>query len=305
MILSVLQQKPRYSYDPQRETPALSFLREMAARTLDDTFEMLGEAARRGSGLTVTIEGVNAHMALTDLRRPFAEVYEGLDGAVVERFSNCAKRTGMHIVAGLYLTIDAKTYNCAVLFDNKGQIAGIHRKLHLPAGEELQIAPGDRYDVFGTEFGPIGMLVCWDLQFPEAARALALKGANLIACPTWGWENLYGLCRAYENSVTIAAAMGVNASGFTSPDCDPSCVVDNMGRIAAAAPRDASAVVTCEVDIAREPAPQYGSERYIDSASMRKTRLLQRRPETYDFLTIPTAETPCYRRYFPDEKGDT
>lgn len=300
MKLSVLQQKPRFSYDPDREAPALSFLREQSARTLDDTFEMLGEAARRGSRLAVTIECVNAHMSCTDLRWPFAEVYEGLDGAVVERFSKCARRARMHIVAGLYLTMNGRTYNCAVLFDAAGEIAGIHRKVHLPAGEELRIASGDRFDVFETELGPVGMLVCWDMQFPEAARTLALKGANLIACPTWGWENLYGLCRAYENSVTIAAAMGVNASGLTSADCDPSCVVDNMGRIVAAASRDASAVVTCEVDLYREPAPQYGSERYIDSTSMRKTRLRQRRPETYGLLTVPTAETPCYRKYFPD-----
>ena len=80
-------------------------------------------------------------------------------------------------------------------------------------------------------------------------------GADLIACPTWGWENIYGLARAYENSVTIAAAMGIHAAGL--PDyCDPSCIVDNMGKIVAVSPyRDQNYLVIGDVDIKKGPAP--------------------------------------------------
>ena len=298
MKLSVLQQKPRFGYDAKTESPDLAFLKAQSELTMNDTFEMLEEASRQGSQLAVTIECVNAHLGYADMRWPYAEVYEGLDGPLVERFSRFARLKRMHIVAGLQLTIDQKAYNCAVLFNDQGEIAGVHRKVHLPAGEEFQIAHGDRFDVFETSLGNIGMLVCWDMQYPEAARTLALKGADLIACPTWGWENLYGLCRAYENGVTIAAAMGVQARRPMDPFCDPSCIVDNMGRIIAAATRDASAVVTTEVDISKEPAPQYGSEHYVDSSSMRKTRLMQRHPQTYGLLVEPVEETPLYRRYF-------
>ena len=303
MKLSVLQQKPRFGYDPKTERPDLEFLREQSAATMNDTFEMLQEASRQGSQLAVTIECVNAHLGYADMRWPYAEVYEGIDGPIVERFSRFARQKRMHIAAGLQLTEEEKTYNCAVLFNDRGEIAGVHRKVHLPAGEERQIAHGDRFDVFKTSLGNIGMLVCWDLQYPEAARILALKGADLIVCPTWGWENLYGPCRAYENGVFIAAAMGVPARGPMDPLCDPSCIVDNMGRIIAAAPRDASAVITADIDISKEPAPQYGSERYIDSSSMRKTRLLQRQPQTYGFLAKPVRETPLYHRYFPSEQA--
>ena len=146
------------------------------------------------------------------------------------------------------------------------------------AGEEYQVAHGDRIEVFDTKLGKIGLQVGWDMQFPETARIQALMGADLLVVPTWGWENIYGLCRAYENSVYIAAAMGVGSSDGPPAFNDPSCVIDNMGRIIAAGDRNHAAVITCDADIHKEPDPQYGSQRYIDSASMRQTRFSQRRP---------------------------
>ena len=123
-------------------------------------------------------------------------------------------------------------------------------------------------------------------------------GADLIACPTWGWENIYGLSRAYENSVTIAAAMGIHAAGL--PDyCDPSCIVDNMGKIVAVSPyRDQNYLVMGEVDIKKGPAPQYGSNYFYPSDSMRKTRFSQRKPGSYRLIHRPLQETPLYQRYF-------
>lgn len=300
MRISALQQKLRVCYDPQKESPSPEWLKERAALSLADTFALLDEAGRRNSDLAVTVETVNLQLLCTDTRLPFSEAYEGIDGPTVRRFSEKAKEWKMHIVAGLYLSMDGETYNCAVLFDDNGEIVGIHRKVHLPAGEEYQVTHGDRYEVFDTKLGKIGMLVCWDMQFPEAPRIQALQGAELIALPTLGWENIYGLCRAYENSVPVAVGMGFTRD--LPEGCDPSCVVDNMGRIVASAEREAElAVVTCDLDIHAEPAPQYGSEDFIDSPSMRKTRFLQRRPQTYGLLNQPLEETPLYRRYFKDE----
>ncbi|MBR3716309.1 MAG: carbon-nitrogen hydrolase family protein [Clostridia bacterium] len=297
MKISVLQQGKRYYYDMVREKPELDLLKEMSARTLDDCFELLDQAGKEGADLAVTIENVNSIVGFGDTRFRYPEVYEGLDGPLVKRFSETAKKYNMYIVAGLLLTLEGKTYNTATLFGRDGKIIGIHKKVHLPAGEELNVTPGDRFEVFETDIGNIGMLVCWDLQFPEAARELALGGADLIACPTWGWENIYGLSRAYENSVTIAAAMGMHPNGVIS-FCDPSCVVDNMGNIVALAPRDKACVVTADIDIKKEPAPQYGSTYFYPSHSMRKTRFSQRRPDTYRLANLSNEETPLYNRYF-------
>ncbi len=297
MKLSVLQQKPCFGYDQLTQAPSLELLKAKNEETLNETFAMLDEAGQKGSDLAVTIEGVNMTLCWADMRYPYPEVYEGLDGALVRRFSDKAKQWKMHIVAGLYLTIEGSTYNCAVLFDDEGKIVGIHKKVHLPAGEEFQVANGDKIEVFDTKLGKIGMLVCWDMQFPEAPRIQAMQGAELICLPTWGWENIYGLCRAYENSVTVAAAMGIDSAGGLPEFCDPSCIVDNMGKIVAAAPREGSCVVTAEVDIHAEPAPQYGSEHYKGFPSMRRTRASQRHPELYGELSTPIELTGLYKRY--------
>ena len=305
MQISVLQQKIRSSYGMGQKEPPLDVLRREAAFNLEEAWAMIDEAGRRASDLAVTVEAINGHLNCADTRWPFAEIYEGLDGETVQRFADKARAWKMHIVAGLYLVIGGKAYNCAVLFDDAGEIVGVHRKVHLPAGEERQITHGDRLDVFETKLGRIGMQVCWDMQFPESARIQALKGAELIALPTLGWENIYGVCRAYENSVSIAAAMGFGGEGPLPEGSDPSCIVDPMGRIVAQAARAGSEVVTCELDIHRDPPPQYGSENYIDSMSMRKTRFLQRRPGVYSLLSEQTEDLPLYARYFPGTQKKT
>ena len=299
MKISVLQQQAVFGYDQLTETPDIAYLQQQAQRNVAHTLDMLDEAGARGSDLAVTTEVVNMSACWADMRVPYPELYEGLDGPTVRLFAEKAKQWNMFVTAGLYLTIEGKTYNCAVLFDRNGDIIALHKKIHLPAGEEYQVAYGDKLEVFDTELGKVGLLVCWDLQFPEAARILALKGADLIICPTLGWENIYGLSRAYENSVYIAAAMGFGPGGLDKC-CDPACIVDNMGRILASAPRQGSCVVTCDVDIAKEPAPQYGSENYINSNSMRKTRFSQRHPELYAYLAENNEKTALYERYFAE-----
>ena len=296
MRIAVIQSKTVYSYDAGREQPELPFLKEKSAKMLDNCFEMLEEARGKKAELAVTIETLNSVLGYGDTRWPLYTIHEGLDGPTCARFSDFARKNATHIVAGLILAFGDKAYNCGVLFNNRGEIAGVHKKVHLPAGEELQIAHGDRFEVFKTDIGNIGMLICWDMQFPEAVRELALGGADLIACPTWGWENIYGLSRAYENSVYIAAGMGIGFHGL--PECcDPSCIVDSMGNIVQAANRKDPQVIIADVDIGKEPAPQYGSEHFIKSRSMRQTRMSQRRPEAYRLITEPIENTPLYKRY--------
>ena len=302
MKISVIQQRLEFGYDYRNESPELDILRDRAKKRLEECFCLIENAANDGTDLAVTIETVNAYTALGDTRFSYTDLYDGIDGDVASRFSVLAKRLRIFIVAGLLLTIDGKAYNCAVLFDRDGDVVGIHKKVHLPAGEELHVSAGDRFDVFRTELGNIGMLVCWDMQYPEAARELALMGADLICCPTLGWENIYGLARAYENSLTIAAAMCAYREG-TFTLCSPSCIVDNMGSVVKAARVGATEVVTAEVDILKEPSPQYCSDNFYPSHSMRKTRFSQRRPDTYKLQGRPLSEAPLYSRYFdPDEK---
>lgn len=293
MKIAVIQQYPPHAYGDSRGKE-LTELKKLSEKSVARCLELIDEAARQGADLAVTTETVNSYLSLGDTR---FEYDEPLDGDTVKLFSDAAKKHGMYIVAGLALKIEGDPYNCAVLFDPAGAIEGIHKKVHLPAGEELHFRHGDRFEVFETEFGNIGMLVCWDMQFPEAARELALGGADLICCPTYGWENIYGLSRAYENSVYIAAGM-CSYPGGMAPINNPACVVDNMGNVLATLGRSEEGIAIADVDIRKEPDPQYGSQHFYPSHSMRKTRLSQRRTETYKLVNEPLESTPLYKRYF-------
>ena len=291
MRISVIQSRLAFAYDPKNPgSYDLEKCTELCEKFLGREFEQIERVLKEGSNLVVTIEGFNATVRPDDDRYHFPDIAEPLDGELMKRFLTLTRKYGAYIVAGLYTSQNGKAYNSAVLFGPEG-IVGVHNKVHLPAGEENGITPGDKYEVFETEFGNIGMLVCWDLQYPEAARELALKGADIIACPTWGCESIYVNCRAYENSVTLAVAMGV-------PLCDtcyPSCIIDNMGNTVAVASRELSQTLSADIDIKAEPAPQYGSEGVTGHTSMRHTRAVQRRPDTYK--TICEQNPPILNRY--------
>jgi predicted amidohydrolase len=296
MKISVIQSTQRFHYDWQNPGDwDLDKCRRAAQPGVDEGLAMVEAAAKAGSQIVVTIEAFNATVHPNDPRYHFPAIAEPLDGPLIACFSALAGRYGVYIVGGLYTGRDDKAYNSAVLFGPQGCIVGVFDKVHMPGAEHWNITPGSAYPVFTTEHGNLGMLVCWDLQFPEAARELALAGADLIAVPTWGWEKRYGLCRAYENGITIAAAMGI-PYGFPLWDfCDPSCIVDNMGRILAEGTRAGAQIVSAEVDLRAEPVPQYGADIWTGMHSMRQIRMAQRRPDTYRLVTAP--RPPLFERY--------
>jgi len=285
------------AYDPANPGSwDLRRIRAGAGRQLDECFGMMLRAVERGAELLVTIECVNQSILGDDKRYDFpAEGCEPMDGPLMLRFRTFCRRHRVYAVAGLLTTRGGRAYNSAVLFGPKGEIAGVFDKVHMPAGEEKSITPGHEFPVFKTKHGTVGMLVCWDMQYPESARILALKGVDLIALPTWGWELSYGPARAYENHVTVAAAMGVPFGAPIWDFCAPSCVVDNMGKIVAQGSMTRPGVVMADVDIRREAAPQYGAGATTGMSSMRQIRLSQRRPDLYGALL--ESEPPLARRY--------
>ena len=296
MKISVIQTKRVFAYevlDPGEFD--LARCRCLSQIEMDEGFALIEEAGRRQSNLVVTIEGFNESASPRDPRYDVMEIVEPLDGPVASRFGALARKYSMYIVAGLYTGRDGKAYNSGILYGPDGTIVGFYDKVHHPYADGARFASGDTYPVFETEFGNIGILICWDMQYPEAVREVALRGADLIAVPTQGWEPIWGYARAYENCVSLAVAMYVPAWRPQWDDCDPSCIVDNMGKIVAAAGRDGSQVVTAELDIRQEPVPQYGAEAYTGMPSMRQIRMMQRRPETYRLANDP--HPPVVDRY--------
>lgn len=291
MKIAILQSKQPFDYDVKNPKEYdREYCLKLGKEYYDREFSRMEDALAAGAKLLVTIEAFNVLVKPQDERYDFSDFAEPKDGALMKRFSALAERYSAYIVAGLHTLEEGKVYNSAVLFAPSGKIEGIYHKVHLPAGEELYTLPGDSYEVYETPYGNIGMLVCWDLQYPEAARILALKGADIIVCPTWGCEMTYVPARAYENSVTLAVAMGIPANVPLWEINSPSCIIDNMGRVVAMARREGEDLIFADIDIKKEPEPQYGSAYYTGHTSMRRTRLSQRRPDTYGYLCEKSVE---------------
>ncbi len=131
-----------------------------------------------------------------------------LDGSASRMMSQKARQYKMYIVSGLYSWSGDTLKNVAVLYDRQGKIQGVYEKIQLPDSEtEAGAVPGNKFPVFTTDFGTIGILICWDSAFPEISRMLAVKGAEILFCPIWGdvrgpesWK-LTARSRAFDNGV--------------------------------------------------------------------------------------------------------
>ena len=121
---------------------------------------------------------------------------ESIPGPSTQLFSKIAAELGVVIVASLFEKRAHGLYhNSAAVFDAGGELFGIYRKMHKPDDpgyyEKFYFTPGDLgYKVFSTRYGRIGVLICWDQWYPEAARITALKGADVLVYPTAiGWDH--------------------------------------------------------------------------------------------------------------------
>jgi predicted amidohydrolase len=119
----------------------------------------------------------------------FTDVAERVPGPSVNLLAQRAADYSTHIVFGLVTKekVESIIYNAAVIIGPDGELLGEYRKLHLPGEERLAFRPGYRLTTFETTFGHIGVLLGWDLAFPETARSLVLDGADLLCvCANWG-----------------------------------------------------------------------------------------------------------------------
>ena len=139
--------------------------------------------------------------------KSFGEIGETIPGPTTKRLGTLAQKLNSYIVGGIYERVGPVIYNSAVLIGRKGEVVGTYRKTHLPREEvEGGLTPGNSYPVFQTDFGKVGLLICWDVQFPEPARAMALQGAELILLPIWGGSEVLAKARAIENSIFLISS---------------------------------------------------------------------------------------------------
>jgi deaminated glutathione amidase len=190
---------------PASSQPAVNLSRVQTA---------LSTASRQGSDLAVFPEGTQVRFS-ADLRA----AAEPLDGPFCTGLSAAARSSGVALVAGVFEPApDGRVYNTTVAYDSDGDLVAAYRKIHLfdalGQRESDTVAPGS--DVVTADLAGItvGFLTCYDVRFPELARELAVRGADLIVIPSaWAaglfkeehWVTLVR-ARAIENTIWVAAA---------------------------------------------------------------------------------------------------
>ncbi|MGE0079992.1 MAG: carbon-nitrogen hydrolase [Thiohalomonadaceae bacterium] len=246
---------------------------------LDKTIAGIREAARRGAQLVLLQElHTGVYFCQSEDTARFDQA-ESIPGPTSDELGAVARELGVVIVASLFERRAPGLYhNTAVVLERDGRLAGRYRKMHIPDDpgfyEKFYFTPGDLgFTPIDTSVGRLGVLVCWDQWYPEAARLMALAGAELLLYPTAiGWDpadDAAEKARQRDAWVTIQRAHAVanglpvlscNRTGFEpSPLADAggiqfwgtSFVAGPQGELLAEAPVDAEQVLMAEVDLAR------------------------------------------------------
>jgi len=203
---------------------------------------LIAEAARQRADFLVLPEVVTFGSGST-----YLGVAEPIPGPSTEFFGALAQQHNLYLVVGLVERDAHLIYNVAVLIGPNGQLIGKYRKICLPRGEiEAGITPGNEYPVFSTRFGTVGLMVCYDGFFPEVARELSNRGAEIIAFPVMGCNPLLAAARACENHVFVVSSTHTSAE----QDWMVSAVFGQDGKTLVQA-KSWGSVVVAEVDLNR------------------------------------------------------
>ncbi len=165
------------------------------ATNLQATLAKVEQAAANGANIVCTQELFATEYFCQSEHHDNFRLAETIPGDTTEAFQRLAKSWGIVIIVSLFEKRSAGMYhNSAAVMDADGSLLGIYRKMHIPDDplyhEKFYFTPGDLgFRVWDTRFGKIGVLICWDQWYPEAARLTAMQGAELLFYPTAiGWH---------------------------------------------------------------------------------------------------------------------
>jgi len=171
-----------------------------------------------------------------------------------------AKRNQAWLIYGCIRKTDGGVYNTALIFNREGKLLGMYDKVHLQ-NHDLKYIPGKHLNVYDSDFGKFGVMICADRRWPETARTLTLKGARVIFNPTYGFHNEFNVCmmrtRAYENGIYIT---------FTHPG--QSLITGPRGNIVANNEDSKTSYTITEVDLNR-------------ATALKNNHIRDRRPDVY------------------------
>lgn len=245
MKISLLQIKQNALYNFGNSAYISPDIRKsLAEKMVRKTLIMADKAAKDGCDYIITPEAVNFTGVPVD--EETFDMVEPFCGSSFESFAALAKKYSVYILAGLYNMRGGEVYNSAVMFNRRGEIERVYDKVNLAGDENNMLKSGREYVIIETEHGKIAPLICWDMQC-GAPEQVAKMGADIIFCPTWGWENGYGIRCAINNNVYIAAAMGIPYTGDITGVRTPSEILDRHGRVLAVGSPSEECIITKEV----------------------------------------------------------
>ena len=265
---------------------------EKRAYNLDVAEELIVRAADRQADIACLPEVFHAK-GLSRAGKEGAWFEDVPGGPTFTRMSQVAQRYGINVVAPIFAIEDGERRNLAMVFDRTGRYLGGYQKVHLTEAEsdEWGIIPGREWPVFDLDFGRIGITICYDVNFPEGFRILALQGAEIIFHPTVysmygevGWEAVIQ-ARAIDNCVYVCPVnngieddapwmpgMCLNRSSVIGPD---GIALADLGRYWGTA--------VAEIDLDRPRIVR--SMGASGEANFREKMWEHRRPETYGRLS--------------------
>ncbi len=157
---------------------------------INNCCRQIEEASAQGAELIILQELHNTHYFCQTEKIENFDFAESIPGPTTDLFSRLAKKYGVALVLSLFEKRTPGLYhNTAVVLEKDGSIAGLYRKMHIPDDpgyyEKFYFSPGDLgFNPIETSLGKLGVLICWDQWFPEAARLMALAGAEILIYPT-------------------------------------------------------------------------------------------------------------------------
>ncbi len=174
-------------------------------------------------------------MTVVGTGKSYVETAESIPGPTTARLGEFARKRNAWVAAGIYESEGAAVYNTAVLIDRNGRLAGKYRKVYLPREEyESGLTPGNTFPVFDTDFGRLGLMICYDVFYSDPARALASQGAEVILLPIWGGDETLAKARAIENRIFLVTSGYDHPTYIMDPDGERLSVAQQRGTVAIA-----------------------------------------------------------------------
>jgi N-carbamoylputrescine amidase len=245
------------------------------AANLRKALALAAQAVRRGANIICTQELFRSQYFCQSEDYAHFKLAERIPGPTTQAFQRFAKRHGVVVISSQFERRASGLYhNTAAVIDADGSLLGIYRKMHIPDDplyyEKFYFTPGDTgFKAWKTRFGKIGVLICWDQWYPEAARLTALQGAEILFYPTAiGWHpaekkaqgvKQHGAWETIQRAHAVANGCFVavcNRIGHETPVGEPgiefwgqSFVAGTSGQILAKASSDDEEVLVVPVSL--------------------------------------------------------